>query len=91
MVRAVEEDRKDKHMDIERFVEELCETALLPPKDTLARQVADGRVSKEEAQKQVMQAYSDYLRECMANAPVDIAVGLEQVGVRVPTLIFSMG
>ena len=76
--------------DIETMVDRLCEKARRLDDDTLARQVQDGRITKKEAQERIMQIYVDFLKDCWRKAPLDAAVGLEELGVKVPKLVLAM-
>lgn len=76
--------------DIEAMVDRLCEKALKLDEDTLARQVQDGRITKEEARERIMRIYIDFLKDCWRKAPLDKAVGLEELGVKVPKLVLTM-
>ena len=76
--------------DIETMVDGVCGKARRLDEDTLARQVQDGRITKEEAQERIMRIYVDFLKDCWRKAPLDAAAGLEKLGVRVPKLVLTM-
>lgn len=76
--------------DIETMVNGLCEKARRIDGDTLAKQVQDGRIAKDEAQERIMRIYVDFLKDCWRKAPLEEAVGLEELGVKVPKLVLTM-
>lgn len=76
--------------DIETMVDRVCGKARRLDGDTLAGQVQDGRIAKEEAQERIMRIHVDFLKGCWREAPLDTAVGLEELGVKVPKLVLTM-
>ena len=70
--------------DTEQMVDRLCQKALKPEEETLAAQVKDGRISIQEAEERIAEIYMSFLQECWRNAPLNEAVGLQELGVKVP-------
>ena len=76
--------------DIEQMVERLRAKALEDDADTLARQVGDGRITRDEAREEIALIYVGFLKDCWRRAPIDKAAGLEELGIRVPRLVLDL-
>ncbi|MDR3912098.1 MAG: hypothetical protein Q3X74_02850 [Bifidobacterium sp.] len=76
--------------DIETMVDKLCGKARNLDGDTIAMQVKDGRITKDEARERIMRIYVAFLQDCWRKAPFNEAMGLNELDVRVPTLVLDM-
>lgn len=79
-----------QNMDLEKKADRLCEKLLHPNGDTLARQVRDGLISKQEAEQIIREVYRAFLKNCQRKIPSAQAEGLEELGIRVPVLVLEM-
>lgn len=79
-----------QNIELEKKADRLCEKLLHSKGDTLARQVRDGLIGKQEAEWIITETYRAFLKNCQRKIPSAQAEGLKELGVRVPVLVLEM-